>query len=251
MTGRPVIEVRDVSFSYDGSPILDGVNLTIDELDCASIVGPNAGGKTTLIKLFLGLLKPQRGSVRIFGHSPVEARTRIGYMPQRVRFDPAFPVTAFDVVLMGRLGTGSSWGRYRREDREAAQRALAEVGLEEKQAASFSALSGGQQQRVLIARALVGTPEILLLDEPTSNLDFVVEGKFYELLCHLNERMTIVIVSHDIGFVSRSVRRVFCVNRQVVEHPVEDFTAEGVAHLYGGEVHLVRHDIRKEGTCPS
>lgn len=251
MAASPVIEVRDLAFSYDGSPILADVNLTINSLDCASIIGPNAGGKTTLLKLFLGLLKPQAGSVRVFGNSPQAARKRTGYMPQHTRFDPSFPVTSLDVVLMGRLGKGFSGGGYSRSDRQAAMDALEEVDLADRSCASFAALSGGQRQRVLIARALVGNPELLLLDEPTSNLDYVVEGKFYDLLTKLNRRMTIVIVSHDIGFVSRSVKRVFCVNRQVVEHPVEQFSQEGISRLYGGDMKLVRHDLHKEDPCRS
>ncbi len=248
---EPVVALQNVSFSYDGTPILEDVSFTIATHDCASIVGPNAGGKTTLLKLILGLLKPQRGTVRVFGKAPQAVRTRVGYMPQRARFDPAFPVTALDVVLMGCLRGGIPLGRSSRADRTAAEGALDEVGLADRAGARFAALSGGQQQRVLIARALVSSPELLLLDEPTANLDSVVEGKFYDLLAHLNERMTVVIVSHDIGFVSRSVRRVFCVNRNVVEHPLEQFTQEGVSQLYGGEVHLVRHDLRKEDPCRS
>jgi len=201
----PVISIENLTFSYDGFPVLEDVNVAVQEREFACIVGPNGGGKTTLLKLMLGLLQPTKGRVRLFGVPPERARTRVGYLPQSYAYDPLFPVRVMDVVLMGRLDRGGLFGPYRRSDREAALEALRQVEMAEFRHRPLAALSGGQRQRVLIARALACEPEVLLLDEPTASLDFTIEGELYELLRRLNERLTVVMVSHDIGFVSRCI----------------------------------------------
>jgi zinc transport system ATP-binding protein len=239
----PALEVEGVTFQYGAVTVLEDVSLKIAQGDFVSFVGPNGGGKTTLVKVILGLLKPVVGKVWILGKSPEENRRHVGYIPQRPLFDPQFPVSVLDVVLMGRLGIGPSLGFYHRQDKEQAITTLSEVGLAKEHHRSFSALSGGQQQRVLIARALVCEPEILLLDEPTSNLDVHMEEAFYELLEKLNQRMTIVLVSHDLGFVSRYVRTVVCVKRNVIVHPTSQITGEIIQDIYGGEMRMVRHDL--------
>ena len=244
MAEKPVVMLEKVSFSYDGVPALEDVNLTIFELDFLSIVGPNAGGKTTLLKIILGLLKPASGTVRVFGEAPVKARSRIGYMPQQASLDFLFPVTVLDVVLMGRLGNGKSFGLYRRADKEAAVESLKRVELYQARNRSFGQLSGGQRQRVLIARALVSNPDLLLLDEPTANVDAVIETELYEILKQLNEKMTIALVTHDLGFVSRYVKSVACVNRRVVVHPTSEITGEIINEIYGCDMQMVRHDHR-------
>ncbi|MEW6251375.1 MAG: ABC transporter ATP-binding protein [Planctomycetota bacterium] len=237
---QPAIELRDVAFSYPLTPVLADVNLAIPRGDFACVVGPNGGGKTTLLKLILGLLSPERGSVRVFGQPPVEARPRIGYMPQHAHLDPHFPVRAIDVVLMARLGN-LKLGPFRKPDRAKAAAALAEVGLADKAARSFSALSGGQRQRVLIARALASDPDILLMDEPTANLDPLVQDEMHDLLRALNQRLTIMLVSHDVGFVARYVKSVICVNRTVHVHCATDITGESIRELYGQEMRIVQH----------
>ncbi len=244
MEEQPVIRLENVSFSYDGYPVLEDVSLTVKERDFLSIVGPNAGGKTTLLKLILGLLKPTSGTVRVFEQPPARVRSRIGYMPQHALLDPLFPVSALDVVLMGRLGNGRGLGFYGRADKEAAVEALRKVELHEVRHRSFSELSGGQRQRVLIARALVSEPELLLLDEPTANVDAVIETELYEILKELNEKMTVALVTHDLGFVSRYVKSVACVNRRVVVHPTSEITGEMINEIYGCDMHMVRHDHR-------
>jgi len=244
MGAEPVIVTEELSFSYDGSLVLENVNLTISEREFVSIVGPNGGGKTTLLKLILGLLEPTRGRVRVFGKPPERSRLRIGYMPQHARLDPLFPARVRDVVMMGRLGTARRFGPYGKADKEAAMEALREVEMYELRHRRFSALSDGQQQRVLIARALAPRPQILLLDEPTASLDLHVECELYETLRELNERLTVVLVSHDLGFVSRFVDRVICVKREVVVHPTSEITGELIQEIYGGEVCIVRHDHR-------
>jgi zinc transport system ATP-binding protein len=245
MSSDPVISLHGVTFSYGGEPVLEDVNLSVGEREAVCIVGPNGGGKTTLVKLILGLLTPQRGEVRVFGQPPRRARLRAGYMPQHIQHDPQFPVTVMDIVLMGRLGQGG-WGGvlgwHGRADRRAALDALAQVDMEGSERRPFAALSGGQRQRVLIARALACKPELLLLDEPTSNVDSLVEARLLDLLRELNRRMTIVMVSHDLGFVSGLVEKVICVNRRVVVHPTSQMTGQAIRDIYGGEVRMVRHN---------
>jgi zinc transport system ATP-binding protein len=235
---------RDLEFGYGGKPVLHNVNITIPEGDFVCAVGPNGSGKTTLLKLALGLLKPGRGGVEVFGKDPDRSRGRIGYVPQHPRLDPLFPVSALDVVLMGRLGRTRAFGAWSAQDRGRAMEKLDEVGLDGHALDHFAALSGGQKQRVLIARALAGEPDLLLLDEPTAGLDAHIEEGFYRLLEELNERLTIVLVSHDLGFVSGFVRSVICVGQEVVIHPTSEITGQVIAELYGSDMRLVRHDHR-------
>lgn len=237
-----IVEFTDVYFGYDsGVWTLEDVNLRIEPGRSGCIVGPNGGGKSTLMRLILGLLAPQKGHVRVFGTTPVAARSKIGYMPQYHQLDAAFPVTVFEVVLMGRMRPGF-WGRYSAADREAARNALAEMGISELASRSFSALSGGQRQRVLIARALASEPELLLLDEPTANIDPGAEEQFYLTLDVLRRRMTVLTVSHDLGFVNREIDRVICVNRRVAVHEAATFSAEAANEVYHHQVKLIKHD---------
>lgn len=242
-----VISFSNVSFAYDRLPVLRDVSFDVAEREAICIVGPNGGGKTTLAKLILGLIHPNTGQVRVFGRPPKESRLRIGYMPQHLRYDPSFPASVMDIVLTGRLGQSSfagSLGWYSADDRRMAQEALAEVDMEALGKRPLSALSGGQRQRVLIARALCCRPDILLLDEPTANLDTPTETRLFEILRRLNRRMTILIVSHDVGFVSNLVEKVVCVNRDVVVHPVKELDGRAIHDLYEGDVRMVLHSDR-------
>ncbi len=243
MTETQDIVLKNVSFAYAQEKVVEDVSLAVPHGDFASIVGPNGSGKTTLLKLFLGLLKPDTGEIRIFGEMPEKANLRIGYMPQYAHVDIQFPVTVLDVILMGRLGY-TLGGRYSREDRSAAKFSLEEVKLSGKEKHLFSELSGGQRQRVLIARALCGEPELLLLDEPTASIDPEVQEALFEILEELNNRMTILLVSHDLGFVSKVVKSVICVNRRVVVHPTSEINGEIIKEIYGGDLRMIRHDQR-------
>ncbi len=236
------VEFSDVWFSYDGRPLLKGINLTIPRLDFACIIGPNGSGKTTMLKLILGLLRPDRGRIRVLGREPVEARPMTGYVPQQMHVDTKFPVSVLEVVLMGRLGPARLFGGYTAEDIEASMEALSEVGLADEARRPFSSLSGGQQQRVLIARAIVSDPALLLMDEPTSNLDIHSEEHLHELLAKLNDTRTIITVSHDLGFVSKFVKSVVCVKGRAVRHPTRDVEGRLFESLYGLEVRLVEHE---------
>jgi zinc transport system ATP-binding protein len=246
-TDHPAICITGLWFSYDGHPVLEDVNLSIPQGDFVSVVGPNGGGKTTLLKLMLGLLRPSQGEVQVFGVTPEKARQRIGYMPQQVQLDAQFPATVMDVALMGRLGHGWPFGRYSKKDKEIVGRALDQVGLYSLLKKPFASISGGQRQRLFIARALACEPDILLLDEPTANLDLVMEGDLYELLQTLNQRLTVVMVSHDIGFVSEVVKSVICVKRKVLMHPTSKITGEIINEIYGSPMKIVRHN--GEGAC--
>ncbi|MFZ5979283.1 MAG: metal ABC transporter ATP-binding protein [Candidatus Zixiibacteriota bacterium] len=237
----PVIQLEKVSFTYDRTAVLADVNLEIGAKEFIWIVGPNGGGKTTLLKLMLGLLQPSEGKVRVFGRTPRQARALMGYMPQHAHLDLKFPVSVLDVVLMGRLGNGHRFGPFRKNDRLAAVKVLEEVGLKEFADRHFATLSGGQQRRLLIARALAANPKLLLLDEPTANLDLLVVRDLYELLHRLNRQFTVVMVSHDPAFVSQSVKNVVCVNRRVAVHPTTEVGDEILSELYHGQVRLVRH----------
>lgn len=246
MSDDPVISLENVSFFYGSEPVLQDVSFKVNAFELNYIVGPNGGGKTTLLKIILGLLQPFPGVVRVFGMPPKEVRQRIGYTPQIFQFDRQFPVTVMDVVLMGCLGARLG-GRYSKADRKAALAALDEMGMVDKRCHSFSTLSGGQQQRVLIARSLASNPELLLLDEPTANVDIQTEDRLFRIIEKLNKRMTILMVSHDKGFTSDQVKSVICVNRRVDVHPTCDITDDAIQNVYGNHVRLIRHDLSVKG----
>lgn len=237
----PVIQCEQLSFSYGEIPILTDVSFTVQRLDAIALVGPNGGGKSTLLKLILGLLTPQSGAIRVLGTTPRQARPKVGYMPQYLQYDPSFPVSVMDVVLMGRAGSMGLW-RYSAEDRRITRETMAELAVDDLADRSFNSLSGGQRQRILIARALVCEPEILLLDEPTANVDPAAHLQFFEILKELTQKVTVLTVSHDLGFVSQVMSRVFCVNRRVKIHPTSELTGEVIREMYGGDVRMVRHD---------
>lgn len=239
---KKVISFQDVSFHYNAIPVLEGVSFSIKDKSFVSIVGPNGGGKTTLLKLMLGLLKPSHGTITVLDMPPDKARSSVGYMPQHIQLDPNFPVTVLDVVLMGRLRRGMRLGLYGKKDKAVCLDALRKLEVYDVRNRSFGALSGGQRQRVLVARALAVEPQLLLLDEPTSNVDVAVEKELFELLNALSEVITVVVVSHDLGFVSQYVERVVCVNRRVFVHPTTAITGEMINELYGASVRMVRHE---------
>lgn len=242
MTDAPAIDMQNVSFTYNGPLVLENVDLSIGHRDLVCIIGPNGGGKTTLLRLILGLLTPDTGTIKILGSTPKKSRHRIGYMPQHTRLDPQFPVTVHDVVLMGRLGLAPMAGPFRSADHDAADIALKRLELFDRRNETFAALSGGQRQRVLIARALACEPKILLLDEPTANLDLPIQRDLYDLLREFAAEFTVILVSHDVGFVSDFVKSVVCVNRTVRVHETNQLTGDVMSDVYGRDVRMVHHD---------
>jgi len=242
MTITPVITLDHVSFSYGGPLVLEHVDLTITEGEFLGLVGPNGSGKSTLLKVILGLLTPASGRITVMGQDPADARDFIGYVPQFGTFVPGFPISVEETVLMGRLGKTRMMGGYRSEDRTLAHQAMVDAGILDIRNRPLEKLSGGQLQRVLIARALVIKPEILLLDEPTSNVDLRAEEDIFELLKHLNEHMTIIVVSHDIGFISQYITHVACLNRTLLCHQTAALTSDVIEQLYGRPVRVIRHE---------
>lgn len=240
MNSSYAIELKDVSYSFGGPPVLEHVTLGVEEREFLGLVGPNGGGKTTLLRLILGLLRPRSGSITVLGTSPDRARIRTGYVPQYAGFHRDYPITVEETILLGLLCAGSFLG-WSRQERRMAARAMEETEVTDLRKRRIGTLSGGQLQRVLIARALASNPKILALDEPTANIDLRMEENVFELLRHLNERMTVVVVSHDIGFISRYVKRVACLNRTLTCHRTAALGSDVIRELYGA-VHLIPHD---------
>lgn len=238
---KDVIVIDNVTYSYNRAPVVENINLSIQEEEFLGVVGPNAGGKSTLLKLILGLIHPDRGNITILGMSPEYGRSRIGYVPQYPSFSRDFPITVMDTVLTGRLGNTRWYGSYLKQDREIALQAMEAVEIVDVWHRPVGSLSGGQLQRVLIARALACQPEILILDEPTANIDVRVEEDIFGLLKQYNEHMTIIVVSHDIAFISGYVDRVACLNRTLVCHSTEEISGKTIEELYGTPVRMIQH----------
>jgi zinc transport system ATP-binding protein len=190
-----IIQIQSVWFAYNGKTVLQDVSLDIQAGDFIAMIGPNGGGKTTLLKLMLGLLRPDQGSIKVLGASTAKASHHIGYVPQDLHVNRSFPITAIDVVLMGKLAPGKRWAVGAAQDRREALEALERMEIADYADRKIDALSGGQRQRVFIARALVAQPKILLLDEPTASIDARGQAEFYRLLKALNKDMTILVVS--------------------------------------------------------
>lgn len=214
------IEVKGLSFGYGGTRTLKAVNLTVKKGEFLGLVGPNGGGKTTLLKLIMGLLVPDTGTVRVFSQPPAQIRKSIGYVPQVVDIDRGFPIRVFDVVLMGRLGLTGFLGGYRQTDLARARQAMEQVGVWELCRQRLGSLSEGQRQRVLIARALAGEPRLLVLDEPTASVDSAAEERISRVLEKLRRSITIIMVSHDLELLKCHADRLVYVNRQLL--PFED-----------------------------
>ena len=234
--GVPAIAFRDVFFGYGRADVLRDVTFEVPEGTFVALIGPNGAGKTTLLRLLLGLGRPRKGRIAVFGHSPGERGVSLGYVPQRTGVPDGFPLTAQEVVLMGRYAL-VGWGRRPgAADHDAARRALDRVSLGDMAGRRFSELSGGQQRRALIARALVGEPRLLLLDEPTAGLDPAAQARFYDMCCTLQreEGITLLAASHDVEVVARHADTVLLIDRTVRAHgtPVEVLQSRQLDRVY-------------------
>ena len=237
----PIIELEKVCCGYGSQEVLHNVTFALPARTLTGIVGPNGGGKTTLLKLLLGLVVPHYGRVRVLGDAPARVRNRIGYVPQHFPFDQRYPVSAGDVVLAGRIER-HRFGPYRRRDRQIVGELLARVGLADRAGRGFAELSGGERQRVLVAQALAAEPELLLLDEPTANVDARVAQELHALFARLAEQITVVMVSHNLSVVAAHASHILCVNRTTELHPA-DALAQGHFHTAAGDDLLfIRHD---------
>jgi zinc transport system ATP-binding protein len=244
----PAIAITDLHFGFDHTPVLEAIKLHIEPGEFIGVIGPNGGGKTTLLKLMLGLLRPRRGRIEVLGTTPEAARKRIGYCPQYGNFTRDFPITVSEAVRHARLRGWRPFQRDSREDRQAIAAALQAMDLLGLETETLGELSGGQLQRVLIARALACRPEVLLLDEPVAHVDPRGGAGLFARLKTLSDKMTIVVVSHDIGFISGYVDRVACLNRTLDCHETADLTGEIMDRLYGDHVKLIDHH---HGDAPS
>jgi len=243
MPETPLVQVRHVTFGYGQEVVLDHVDLEIGPRDFLAVIGPNGGGKTTLLKVMLGLLRPWSGEVVYHLSSGNDPRGRLGYVPQFSTFDKDFPLRVSDMVLMGRLGHHGLLRSYSRDDRTAADVALDRLGLRGVARAHVSEISGGQLQRVLIARALVSSPEILFLDEPTASIDAESRETLSGILEDLNRTIPIVVVTHDVTSVAPMVNRIACINRRLFYHGGPELSQEVMEEVYGCPVELVTHGV--------
>lgn len=215
-----VITISHVDFAYDKQLILDNVSLNIEENDFLAIIGPNGGGKSTLLKLILGINSLQKGSIQVLDSKPEKNLSKIGYVPQNTNINTDFPIKVIEVVMMGHVGHKRPLFGYRKEEIQCAMGALEQVGMSEFAQQKIGSLSGGQRQRVMIARALYAHPKILLLDEPTASIDVSGQKQIYDLLKQLNEYITIVVVSHDISVIMEYANKVAHINRKLTYHDI-------------------------------
>ena len=241
MSENSVIKICDLHFSYGNPVILEDIQLDIKANEFVGMVGPNGSGKTTLLKIILGLLDPDKGSVEVLGKQPHQAVKEIGYMPQFTAFSRDFPINVEETVLMGRLGNTSSIGFFSKKDKQLAGESMEAVEILDLKKRSIGSLSGGQLKRVLIARALACNPKIMILDAPTANIDMKAEKDIFNQIKKLKEKITIIVVTHDIGFISQYITKVACINRTLVCHPTSELTGETIENLYGTHVHMVHH----------
>jgi zinc transport system ATP-binding protein len=208
------VEIKELFFKYNSEWILKNINLTLDDKEFLAIIGPNGGGKTTLLKLILGFLKPDKGEIKIYNKSPLSARNLIGYVPQYTTFSLDIPITVFDIVLQGRVKKSKFF--YSKEDKEKALNILKKLKIENLKNKKISDLSGGQRQKVLIARALVTEPKILIMDEPTSAIDINGQKEILDLI--ENIKITRIVVSHDIKILFKEVDKIAYINKTAVIH---------------------------------
>ena len=244
----PIFDVKNLNFNIRGQDILSNISLEIYNGEYIAIIGPNGGGKTTLIRMLLGLEQLTSGEIKIFGKKLTTFKewNKIGYVPQRASLvDANFPATVLDIVKMGRVAKRGIFSRMSKEDNEAVFDAMAKMDIENLKDKMVGTLSGGQRQRVMIARALASSPEILILDEPNTGVDMASQQRFYALLSKLNkeENMTILFITHDIGVIADDIGRLFTVNQNAIicNNPKEAMSCEEMSELYGIEAHLIHN----------
>lgn len=239
VTPWEVISVRQLWAYYGREVVLENIHLSVKERDFVGIIGPNGGGKTTFLKVLLGLHPIASGEVKILGQSVQQGRRAIGYVPQLLDYDRAFPITVWDVVALGRLGKASLFRPYSPRDKEIIAEVLEQVDLYPLRHRAIGQLSGGQRQRAYIARALATEPQILILDEPTASIDPQIRTHIYQLLETLNQTLTIMMISHDVGAIARYVKSIGCLNRRLYYHHNKAITPEMLEEVYHCPVDLL------------
>ncbi|MBN2479806.1 MAG: ABC transporter ATP-binding protein, partial [Parachlamydiales bacterium] len=229
---KKALEISNLRFCYKVKQILQDVNLNVNVGDFVGIIGPNGGGKTTLLKLIMGMLSPHTGSIKIFNKKPTEVREKFGYVPQIYHIDKSFPITTLDATLLG-IFSKTKFGFFTKKQKDLAKDILEQVGLKDFIKSPFSKLSGGQTQRALIARALISDPEILILDEPTANIDLESEQMIFDLLINSPKKRTILMVSHDLETIIKKVKKIIIVDCKVttmLPHEVCEHFKIGLYH---------------------
>lgn len=229
---KTAITLSQLSFSYENAPVLEQTALEITKGSFIGIIGPNGGGKTTLLKLLMGFIPPTKGHIHIFGMKPSQARTRIGYVPQFHKCDREFPITVHELVLLGALSKTSLFGAYPREIKQKALELIDELGLTPHIKQSFGSLSGGLAQRALLARALLSDPDLLLLDEPTANVDTSSTMLIMERLERMKGKKTILLVTHDLRTIAERVDRVLCIQGQITSYQPKEICEHFAFGLY-------------------
>lgn len=244
MQNQPAITIKNLWAGYEADTVLEDVSFEMSQEDYVGLIGPNGGGKTTLIRVILGLLQPDQGSISVMGTTARKGRRHIGYVPQFQVEDKHFPISVWDVVAMGRLKP-SLFGNIRLNDhdKQAIELALSQTGMLDFRRRTMNELSGGQRQRVYISRALATEPKILLLDEPTSSVDSHSSSQLYDLLAELNDHIAILLISHDLTAISTYVKTIGCVNRRLVYHHAKEITEEMLHAAYECPVDLVAHGL--------
>lgn len=236
---KPLIEIKNLTVKYDDYVALENVSMRIDENDFIGVIGPNGGGKTTLLKAILGLVGPSSGSL-VFSEAFNDRGSNIGYLPQVNKFDHRFPITVYEVVVSG-LARRNNWLRgSHKADKVKAMAMLGEMGIEHLAHKPIGELSGGQMQRVFLSRALVSSPRLLILDEPDTYVDNNFETELYSKLVEVNQRMAIVLVSHDVGTISAHVKSIACVNKALHYHPSNIISPELLA-AYNCPIQMITH----------
>jgi len=240
----PILHIENLSVHYAGRAALTEICLDVKEKEYLGIIGPNGGGKSTLLKAILGLIPLSQGEIDLFGDAPEKERQKIGYVPQISSLDRHFPATVFEVILSGRLTRGlHPFFHYSKADEEAVERIVERLGISSFCRRRISELSGGEFQKMLLARALVCGPQLLLLDEPTASVDASSRIEIYRLLEELNQEITILLVTHDLFAVSSAVSQIACLNERLVYHGEPELSNEIVTKLYGCPVDLIAHGV--------
>jgi len=241
---KKAIHINDLSVYYGQTPAIAGVCLDVDDGEYLGIIGPNGGGKSTLLKAILGLVPKMSGSIQLYGERLKENNYRVGYVPQFSLFDKRFPITVFEVVLTGMLNKGlSPFFKFTQKNKSEVYTLLEKVGILNLSDRQIAELSGGEFQKMLIARALAMNPKLLLLDEPTASVDASSRDQIYKLLAELNKHMTIILVTHDLLAISSQVRKLACLNGHMIYHGEPELNENIVSNLYGCPVDLIAHGI--------
>lgn len=236
-----IIKIENLSAGYDQKTVLHDINLEISEKDFLGIIGPNGGGKTTLMKVILGLLKPSEGKITFYDNGMPVEQLEIGYLPQYNSIDKKFPISIYEVILSGLNRQKSLFSRFTKEHHERVKETISMMGLEGMENKPIGQLSGGQMQRALLGRAIVSNPKAIILDEPNTYIDKRFEARLYSLLEEINKQRAVILVSHDIGSVLQTVKSIACVNGTLDYHPQSEISAEWIEEKLQCPIELLGH----------